>query len=904
MSSFKSKTTGVVLSAAVLSFNSLPLQAQVLEEVVVTAQRRAQSLQEVPISIETMSGVEIREQGFRNMEDLSQFSPSVVIQGGVQDQHVTVRGVGTIGNSLTLEQAVPVFVDGIHYGRQSQIKTAFLDIDRVEILKGPQPVYFGQNASAGAFNIQTKKPTPQWEGEVDATFGNNSERELTFGAGGPITDTLGIRIAGAREESAGFLINPVSFEKLPRYDMWGGRVTLQWNPNDKFQVTPKFEYSRLRNGGETLLGCKTEGSAIYARGGEGGPTTGIGNAFGQSNGTAVWLDPPQGIGHSFYPELGKLSDECFKGNMAVSQEGPYLQMPDTIYDSAANIGSVEARRVASAATSQSGNYYLGEGIDAGGLSGKDWVDAWTAVMNLQYSFDNDIELESITGYNTYKRNAIRDNRFSPFFQNNQSREENYSQWSSELRLSSPVGGTIEWMGAVSWQTDSKDHLSSQLTANTHRSERFNILWEDVTLLNAFATVTFNFLDNRASIDLGARYSDVDKTVYITGFGANWVFDVEPVSRPGYIAVDPATVRFLQPGAGPNLWTYPYNLTRNTPVEWWPGTGVEAVGLSSPDYARRLAAEVDGGQPLTDEFSDSFIDPQVTLRYRAGDNHSLFARWARASKGAGYDTGQSSIPSDIDEMRFETEKAESFEIGSKGTVWDGRARYDVTLFRTTFTDLQLSGLAPIREDNQVSESLNAGEQRVQGVEFSIVTAVTDQWTVGLNAAIMDGKMTEFDGSGCNATELYNTLLDLNIPGVLPCQLFDDEGNTYEKTDRSGTQSPRTPDYKFVLTSTYTIPVWDNYEVGFTAKGYISDGYITSRSAFDRTIMFNKHGDLNLQLGFGDRDGTWKLSAYANNIFEARESYNEEFDVLPLGVAGMQPNAANFMTYGLRFGYNFR
>ena len=100
-----------------------------------------------------------------------------------------MRGFGTIGNSLTLEQAVPLFVDNIHYGRQSQIQTAFLDIDRVEVLKGPQPVFFGQNATAGAFNLQSKRPTAEWEGDFNASYGSNNASELSFGAGGPITDT-------------------------------------------------------------------------------------------------------------------------------------------------------------------------------------------------------------------------------------------------------------------------------------------------------------------------------------------------------------------------------------------------------------------------------------------------------------------------------------------------------------------------------------------------------------------------------------------------------------------------------------------------------------------------------------------------------------------------------------------
>ena len=139
--------------------------AQVLEEVIVTAQRREQSLQEVPVSVEAFGSVEILRQGYRDLNEISQFSPSVYIS----DEHPTeqdqsIRGFGTFGRNLTLEQAVPIFVDGIHFGRPAQVKLAFLDVERLEVLKGPQPVFFGQNATAGAFNIISAGPTPEWEG--------------------------------------------------------------------------------------------------------------------------------------------------------------------------------------------------------------------------------------------------------------------------------------------------------------------------------------------------------------------------------------------------------------------------------------------------------------------------------------------------------------------------------------------------------------------------------------------------------------------------------------------------------------------------------------------------------------------------------------------------------------------
>ena len=134
-----------------------PVLSQALEEIVVTAQRREQSIQEVPISLEAFSGADLARQGFRSMEDLSNFSPTVEIDVRTQDQDIAVRGMGTTGNNLGLEGAVPIFVDGVHFARTSMIMGAFLDLERVEVLRGPQPVAFGQNATAGAFRVRQSR---------------------------------------------------------------------------------------------------------------------------------------------------------------------------------------------------------------------------------------------------------------------------------------------------------------------------------------------------------------------------------------------------------------------------------------------------------------------------------------------------------------------------------------------------------------------------------------------------------------------------------------------------------------------------------------------------------------------------------------------------------------------------
>ena len=191
---------GMLLGIVMLS-PVLQAQDRVLEEVIVTAQRREQSIQEVPVSLEAYSGDLLNQEGFRTMEDLSNFSPSTEINVRTQDQTVTIRGLGTSSVNPGLEQAVPIFVNGVHYGRFPMIQGAMMDLERVEVLRGPQPIAFGQNAVAGAFSLTTRKPGSEIEGDLTAEYGNFGRISFEGGIGGPVVGVfaaaeLWLRVGG------------------------------------------------------------------------------------------------------------------------------------------------------------------------------------------------------------------------------------------------------------------------------------------------------------------------------------------------------------------------------------------------------------------------------------------------------------------------------------------------------------------------------------------------------------------------------------------------------------------------------------------------------------------------------------------------------------------------------------
>ena len=203
--SYKS-VLNVVSIATLLSF-SLLLSAteRALEEVVVTAQKREQSLNDVPISVVAISGEEISKGNIENLEDLSAKLPAITVTEAAAGDQIFIRGIGS-GINSGFEQSVGTFIDGVYFGRGRQSVSQFLDIDHVEVLKGPQSTYFGNNTIGGAINILARKPGTKWEGYVNALYEvEHDEYDLQIAGGGPVNDVLGVRIAGRYRNIDGWL---------------------------------------------------------------------------------------------------------------------------------------------------------------------------------------------------------------------------------------------------------------------------------------------------------------------------------------------------------------------------------------------------------------------------------------------------------------------------------------------------------------------------------------------------------------------------------------------------------------------------------------------------------------------------------------------------------------------------
>jgi len=225
-------------------------QSVQLEEIVITAQKRTENLQQVPISAQVIGGQAIAEQNFNTLEDLSRTVPSVQVSSGFFASNLYIRGVGSNAENAAVDQSVSTFNDDIYHGRSRLSEATFLDLDRIEVLKGPQTTFFGNNAIAGALNIITKKPSNTFDASARGLYGMFGQYALEAAVGGPLTDVLSARVAVTRNgDDRGWIDNINTDQHVPRINNLAGRVTIDFHPDETLDAALKIEASQHRQSG-------------------------------------------------------------------------------------------------------------------------------------------------------------------------------------------------------------------------------------------------------------------------------------------------------------------------------------------------------------------------------------------------------------------------------------------------------------------------------------------------------------------------------------------------------------------------------------------------------------------------------------------------------------------------------
>jgi iron complex outermembrane receptor protein len=222
--------------------------SQGLEEVIVTAQKREQGLQDVPIAVEAFSAQEITNLSAQDIGDLGTFTPNVSISKAANQPNYAIRGIGTDDFGIGADPAVGVYQDGVYIGRSGGSKVAFNDLARVEILNGPQGTLFGRNAAAGAIQYISNKPDEELYGWARATVGNYDRYQLDGVANVPLTDNLFFRAGLLWNQRDGWIDNVYNGNDLARQGNRSIVTQLRWLPTDRLDTILRLEFDQTRVG--------------------------------------------------------------------------------------------------------------------------------------------------------------------------------------------------------------------------------------------------------------------------------------------------------------------------------------------------------------------------------------------------------------------------------------------------------------------------------------------------------------------------------------------------------------------------------------------------------------------------------------------------------------------------------
>ncbi len=246
-----------------------------VEELVVTVTKRAQTLQEVPISVAAVTGDALAAQAVHQFTDLQSTVPNLQIDQTNGNYAITIRGLGSGASNLAFEQSVGLFVDGVYSSRARSLQTAFMDVERVEVVRGPQGALFGKNTNAGAISIVSRAPTRDFAAEVRA--GAEVEQGGWSGSGyisGPLSDTVAARLSVTAGHDGAYMNNRLTHTDEYSTDYVGGRAQVLWRPTDTFDATLKLEGSQNDIDGSNIvfnkLGTNALGNLARAQAGGAG----------------------------------------------------------------------------------------------------------------------------------------------------------------------------------------------------------------------------------------------------------------------------------------------------------------------------------------------------------------------------------------------------------------------------------------------------------------------------------------------------------------------------------------------------------------------------------------------------------------------------------------------------------
>ncbi|WP_295871872.1 TonB-dependent receptor [uncultured Zhongshania sp.] len=716
--------------------------APALEEVLVTATLRTESLQDVPVSVNAMAGEKMQEAGIDKIEDLQAYVPNLSMSETGIGTNIYIRGIGS-GINPGFEQSVGMYFDGVSYSRAQLTRAPFLDLARVEVLRGPQNILYGKNSIAGALSLVSARPGQEQEGMISGLYEpDHDEKVVDFMISGPITDTLGGRVAIRKREFGGYIENLTLDRDEPQRDESTIRAILDWDATPDLTAMLKFELGKFDVLGRQVEIVNDQPSTTLP----GSPT------YSQ----ALAAPPPNGFGADA-SVLNTTQDYKRSSN------GDY--------------SNNRTRNV-----TLNVDYALGEST----------LTFITGILH--YEFDELCDCD-FTGAPVFS---------VPF-------EEEYDQYSQEIRWVSAAGGTLEYIGGAYYQKSELDFFDAividsnilpsavaQLTgspaqggsiANTTTPRNFT---SDAELYSVFWQTTWNASDQlRATLGLRYSYEEKEGTRNLT------IADLNGNERPAGL--------------------------------------VDAV-LAGVFKVER--------HDLKDSQKGGNLAPSLNVQYDVNDDVMAYATVSVGNKSGGFDARSNASPGGAIDGSFEydEEKATSFEVGAKTSFMNGRGELNVAAFFTKYDDLQVS----IFDGTLGFNVGNAGAAETKGIELDGRFALTDNLLMTAALAFLDFEFTDFEKGQC-------------YQGQTPDQITP----TVNFCDYKGMTNQYVADFSGNVGFVYTRAFGDAMEFRAGTDFTFTDDYNSSQN-LDPSQEQDGYVEVNMRLAVADVKSGWEVAIVGKNL----------------------------------------
>ena len=850
------------------------------EEIVVVAQKREQNIMEVPVAVSAVTGQQIENAGIKDVYDLQQNVPSLII-GRSQTATTTnfsIRGIGSTSNNFGVESSVGLYVDGVYRSRQSSLINELIDVEAVEVLRGPQGTLFGKNTPAGALQVRTVAPTQDRNAFVDVTAGDYGLLRVAAAANFSMGDDWAGRGTIFSSQRDGYVDDVNLGDDLYNdRDRQGARLQFAYEPSESFNMRIIADYAQIDEvccGTVTLVDGIISRSANFAA-----PTA---DDFGSDailGGTvALPGNPFSGTMFTDFPYPPGFLEFVFTGNPA----GP---LPDRIVTG-----------------SGSGDYVTGYNFaptsenEDSGLS-----------VELNKTFDNGMTLTSITAIRSFDTFDRIDLDFTNAPLGTRINEADQSSFSQELRLAGEFGNGGNWVagayyfaqeidqrtitdgetpfieGYLSQASDFTDIIAAVNGVNAQFAALgypvagnpfpLGLASQDDILQDQDGWAVFGQVDIPFGEDfiltLGGRYTDEQKDI-----DAEYQQNVPFTDPPnfGAFAVEVCRLQMCDPSVG-----------MFNPLD--PDTLATFQAFGVDGWGNYLVQPVSPRPDLNESLSDDQFTGNLKLTWFPSDATMVYASYATGFKSGGTNTER--IAAQFTSL-FDAETSESMEIGFKGDI--GPVRMALTYYNTTFEDFQASTFTGTGFNLQ-----NAGEIENDGYEAELLWRPFNGTEIQVIYTHNSAEYKSFEAGTCWDTYTFHTGIDdPGLPGgfnsALDLEICDKSGNpvAYNPEDRLFFAAQQQ------LNLSDTVSMYARIEYS-TASEQFTDGDLDPFSIQDDFEL------VNARIGFNFDNMNSSLTIWGRNITDERY-YVGSFDA-PVQVGRMNAYPAEPSTFGITFRKDF-